>query len=282
MHNNLNKQQNNNPNRFIDYSLFNKLKKQFKKLFFIKRNNQDFKPSLTSEQQALGFNISYTPDNRPFFPSSSNRVLISNLNKLGFFDVFSSNHSFDKHNSFGVYLYQVVLFLQHGIDWVRSSFKMNSSNMEIHHINSNVCDNHPSNLSVVSSPVHSFISTLQVGSDPVSRKFLSRKTKDFLVFNNKGILLKGNAAKSYLSSLIINTIKFTKLWLKSNIIAIEKSLEAQDVYQNAISSSFHPLSLSWRHLLSVYKLSAKKVFSNLKSAATLFLRRSDFFSLILN
>ncbi|MEI2419460.1 hypothetical protein V6O07_04245, partial [Arthrospira platensis SPKY2] len=64
MHNNLNKQQNNNPNRFIDYSLFNKLKKQFKKLFFIKRNNQDFKPSLTSEQQALGFNISYTPDNR--------------------------------------------------------------------------------------------------------------------------------------------------------------------------------------------------------------------------
>lgn len=283
MKQNYNSQQNNNPKRFLDYSLFNRLKKQFKKLHYIKRNKKDFKPSLSPEQQALGFNISFTSDNRPYLPSSSNKVLISQLNQLGFFDVFSTNHSCDKLNSFGVYLYQVILFFEFGIDWVRRQFKMDSSSMEIHHINSNVCDNQPSNLSVVSAPVHSFISTLQVGSDPLDRKYLSRKAKDFKVFNNEGVLLKGKAARSFLTSLVIQTLKNTKLWLKANILAIQNSLESQDIFQQALISPFHPLSLSWNHLLSVYKLSAQKVFNNLRSAASLFLRRnSSFSSLLLN
>ena len=51
----MNNSQSNNPQRFLDYSLFNYLSRKIQPLLYIKRDNS-LNPLLSPEQLALGFN----------------------------------------------------------------------------------------------------------------------------------------------------------------------------------------------------------------------------------
>lgn len=284
------------PNRYIDYSLFNKLGKKIKSLLYIKRD-KNFNPILSPEQQSLGFFITFTQDNRPYFPASKNGVLMSHLKQLGFFDVFSTNKAGDSNTAFGVYLSQVSLFLEYGINWVRTGFKAPQFLIEIHHLNSNVLDNRLDNLCVVSPSVHSFLSTLQVGHDPVKRMELGN---DMKVYNNKGNVLEGNDAHSKLGWLVHQTLLRTKLWLKSIITKLQalspntpmpssipglddstykelvsniQELTLDELYQASLDTSreHQLLGMSWNWLISVTRLSLNHILDNLHCAASKFL-----------
>lgn len=287
----MNNSQSNNPQRFLDYSLFNYLSRKIQPLLYIKRDNS-LNPLLSPEQLALGFTVAFTPDNRPYFPTRKNSYLISCLKELGFFDVFCTNCAGDDSSAFGVYLSQVSMFLQYGIQWVRSSFKISQHSTEIHHINSNVLDSRTTNMAVVSSTVHSFLSTIQVGKDIVSRPFLS---SSIVIYNPQGVILKGQQALCKLGWLVHQTVLRTKLWLKAVIYCAQPVSELEHsfgfdtqviqelngtrtdldyIYTQSINSSpeQHVLTMSWNWLLKVKVLSLPSILSNLKSAASLFLR----------
>ena len=285
-----------NPNRYLDYSKFHKIKNKIKPLLLIHRDS-NFNPTLTSEQLSLGFSIRFTPDNRPYFPASQNKTLMQDLKELGFFQVFCTNSAGDKDDAFGVYLSQVSMFFEYGIEWVRASFKLPQDSVELHHLNSNVLDNRVSNVSVVSSTVHSFLSTLQVGKDVVSRPQLS---PSFVIYNNKGDVLKGMKALCKLGWLLHETIRRTKLWLKAVVhllgtptqdttdldtlssygfdmsVLQQVGSKLDELYLSAINShsSQHTLGMSWNWLLQVKSLSLPSILSNLKCAATQFLRNA--------
>lgn len=162
-------------------------------------------------------------------------------------------------------------------------------------MNSNVLDNRVSNVSVVSSTVHSFLSTLQVGKDVVSRPYLS---PSFVIYNDKGLVLKGMKALCKFGWLVHETIRRTKLWLKAVVHLLgttsqdtpnldtlsaygfdmntvqQVGRDLDDLYLSAINShsSQHTLGMSWNWLLQVKSLSLPSILSNLKCAATQFLR----------
>lgn len=46
------------------------------------------------------------------------------MKELGFFDVFCTNTAGDNSNAFGVYLSQISMFFEYGIEWVRTSFTL--------------------------------------------------------------------------------------------------------------------------------------------------------------
>ena len=286
----INNNQSLSPNRWLDYKLFHKLNKLFKSLQYIGRNN-NFSPHLTSEQQALGFTIKFTKDNRPYLPSSSNKVLINQLNTIGFFDVFSTNCANDK-DGFGVYLSQVIMFLEYGIEWVRKGFKMPASSMEIHHLNSNVLDNRITNLEVVTKVVHSFITNIQIGQHHVHSV-----DKQFFSADNKVPTNKGNWLTTYkdvssrLGQLIKRTLDSTITWLKQNLaLSVKKSEVFHDHLTDIINDicpdflkdelyvplddshekALMALSLNWLIKRTIPDI--KTIYKNLKGAASVFMK----------
>ena len=289
----LNQFQNLDPLRWLDYSLFHSLKRQFKPLQYIPRDS-NFNPRLTSSQQSLRFIIKFTPSNRPYLPSQPNRFLISQLASLGFFDVFSTNHAYEPHG-FGVYLSQVILFLEYGTLWVRSGFKLPADSMEIHHCSSNVLDNRPSNLEVVTKTVHSFLTHLQIGQPHSYSSFRDFHSPSNPVPTNKGSWLTSfNSVSSRLGQLIKKTLDSTVLWLKLNLsLSVSRSPDPFDLnpqpspsFPNLLSSdAFYPLddsydkylfSLSLNWLISKSIPDISTIYKNLKGAASTFLR--SFFS----
>ena len=156
---------------WLDYHQFHNLKNALNPLSFISRDSQ-LNPCLGAKQVArlksLGLNLSFTKDNRPVFLASQNTDFMTQLGNMGFFNVFLTNHG-----KFGVQLSQVLMFLEHGISWVRNKFIMPGHLYNIHHLNQDVCDNRPHNLDVLPVDVHSFITSLQVGKKNVPTNLYS-------------------------------------------------------------------------------------------------------------
>lgn len=278
----LNKSQGNNPNRWLDYSLFHSLRDFIKPLLYIPRDDE-FLPYLTSIQQSLGLNIRFTKSNRPYLPSKSNRPFINQLHKVGFFDVFSTNNAFDDHNSFGVYLSQVVMFLHYGIDWVRKGFKLNADSIEIHHINSNVCDNRSSNLSIVTKSLHSFLTSLQIGQPRSYCDYVDFSGHDPRILDNKGNSLSGQAASSHVGLLIYNTLHSSQEWFKSILSRCAYQLDPNDPLFSSLPFSHDEylpldsspekstLSLSFNWLLPRSIPFIPTIHKNLKSTLSSFI-----------
>lgn len=156
---------------WLDYHQFHNLKNALNPLSFISRDSQ-LSPSLSAKQLArlksLGLNLSFTKDNRPVFLASQNTEFMTQLGDMGFFNIFLTNHC-----KFGVQLSQVLMFLEHGISWVRNKFTMPGHLYNIHHLNQDVCDNRAHNLDVLPVDVHSFITSLQVGKKNIPTNLYS-------------------------------------------------------------------------------------------------------------
>lgn len=295
-----NNQQSYNSDRWLDYSLYHKLRRKIKCLYTIERN-KDLNPKLSPEQLNLGFFIAFTKSNRPFFPAKKNKKLIQDLEEIGFFDVFATNHSADDvKKGFGVYLSQVVLFLQYGIEWVRKGFKMPADKMEIHHLSSNVLDNRPMNLEVVTVNLHAFLTNLQMGQHHCySKKPTYNKFYNDIPTNRGDWLTNFKTSKGRVTNLINNTLIRTKLWLKLYLLnyVSQNSLNGSNIKSpstfNINNSKLgntvklptsiniwnaneeqQILAVSWNWLTKQCLPDLKTIYKNLKGAASIFFKHA--------
>ena len=233
-------------------------------------------------RESLAFSDgSVNKSNRPYLPSKSNRPFINQLHKVGFFDVFSTNNAYDDPNSFGVYLSQVVMFLHYGIDWVRKGFKLNADSIEIHHLNSNVCDNRLSNLSIVTKSLHSFLTSLQIGQPRSYCDFVDFSSHDPRILDNKGNSLSGQTASSHVGLLIYNTLHSSHHWFKSILSRCAYQLDPNDPLFLPFDDDFLPLddspeksslTLSFNWLLKRSIPFLPTIHKNLKSTLSSFIR----------
>jgi len=166
----------------------------------------------------LGFVIRFTKDNRPYLPAPHNKELIDDLKDMGFFDVFVSNKAY-KPNGFGVYLSQVILFFQYGVNWIRRGFVIEKDIYEIHHINGNVLDNQCSNLYPVHNLIHRLLSKVQSGRYVV--EFFPHKFEHIVAYRKDGKPILKDRINGFIMSLIELTIQRTKEFLSSVIILLE-------------------------------------------------------------
>lgn len=277
-------------NRWIDYKQFHSLRRKFKKLQYIGRDNK-FNPKLSREQEDLGYVIKFTKSNRPYLPANSNRELIKQLGELGFFDIYSTNCA-SEEKGFGVYVSQVVMFLEYGIEWIRTGFKMPAHLMEIHHCSSNVLDNRLRNLEVVTKTAHCLLTNLQMGQNHSYSPIRDFDRTDNPIPTNKGKWLTSfKDVGSRLGQLIKKTLDMTINWLKQSLaLAVKKgktfSSELDkliaDIAPDFLNSEYYvpldeseekavmALSLNW--LIGKAIPDIGTIYKNLKGTASVFMK----------